>query len=154
MTPQEPDLHISRRRLPHWQLDGATYFLTFRLLTGELDPPRRKIVLNHIQSGHGRFYTLIAVVVMPDHVHVLLRPLDGVDLSRITKGMKGASARLLNKLDNTTGSIWQDESWDRVIRDQVELDEKLLYMLNNPLKRGLVQDPWDYDGWSYNGDPS
>ena len=34
--------------------------------------------------------------------------------------------------------------------DQAEFDEKLQYMLNNPVKRGLVDDPWAYDGWYYN----
>jgi hypothetical protein len=49
------------------------------------------------------------------------------------------------------GSIWQDESWDRIIRDQKELDEKLHYMLYNPVRKGLVEDPWEWDGWLYNG---
>lgn len=150
MFHNEPELRTTRRHLPHWQLTGATYFITFRLLKGELDPARRKVVLDHVKSGHPRFYTLLAAVVMPDHSHILLRPAPGYDLSRITKGIKGVSARLLNELSHTRGPVWQDESFDRIIRDQAELDEKLGYMLNNPVKRGLVQDPWDYDGWYYN----
>jgi hypothetical protein len=41
--------------------------------------------------------------------------------------------------------VWQDESYDRIIRDDQELEEKLLYMYNNPVKAGLVADPADYE---------
>ena len=147
-------LHITRRRLPHWQLPGSTYYITFRLATGELSKLERQIVLSHIRAGDGKFYALIAVMVMPDHVHVILRPLDAFDLARIMKGIKGASARLVNQARGSTGQLWQDESWDRILRDQSELEEKLNYMLNNPVNAKLVKDGWDYDGWYYNPDAS
>jgi thiamine-phosphate diphosphorylase len=146
----EPKLEKTRRRLPHWRLDGSTYFVTFRVAQGELPPPERKIVLDHVKSGASCYYTLVAATIMPDHVHVLLTPRSGTDLSRILKGVKGVSARLLNQSRGTHGRVWQDESWDRIMRDQNELDEKLEYMLLNPVKKGLVEDPWEYDGWYYN----
>lgn len=145
-----PDLRITRRRLPHWELEGSTYFVTFRLIGSILTAPERRIVLEHIIAGHGRFYTLIAATVMPDHAHVLIEPKAGVALSRIMKGTKGASSRAVNKARGEHGSLWQEESFDRIVRDQQELDEKLHYMLNNAAKRGLVEDPWLYDGWFFN----
>jgi hypothetical protein len=66
-------------------------------------------------------------------------------LSRITKGIKGASARLINDIRGVHGTLWQDESFDRIVRDQMELDEKLNYLVNNPRKAGLADDPWDYE---------
>jgi len=143
-------LAMAQRRLPHWTMDGSTYFITFRVLRGELTGLERKIVLDHVKSGADRFYTLIAATVMPDHVHVLLTPRAGWELSRIMKGMKGVSAHLLNQHRREAGRVWQDESWDRIVRDQKELDEKLEYMLDNPVKKELVSDPWQYDGWYYN----
>jgi putative transposase len=143
----QPQVEITRRRLPHWQLAGSSYFVTFRLARGSLAPTERAVVLNHVKSGHGKWYSLFAIVVMPDHVHVLLKPNDGITLSRITKGVKGVTARLINQARHSRGSIWQDESWDRIIRNQEEFDEKLQYMLENPVKAGLVEDPWGYDGW-------
>ena len=142
-----PPVHKSRRRLPHWHLPGSTYFLTFRVLSGELAPDERSVVLAHVKAGHQRYYQLLAVVVMPDHVHLLLRPNDGVDLSRIEKGTKGASARQINSMRNANGRVWQDECWDRIIRDHDELEEKLDYMLNNPVKTGLAPSGWDYPWW-------
>ncbi|HWP92860.1 MAG TPA: type ISP restriction/modification enzyme [Thermodesulfobacteriota bacterium] len=154
------DIKITRRHLPHWRLKGATYFITFRTAQGELSVEEQKLVLNHIVDGNEKFYTLIAAIVMPDHVHILLTPREEYDLSRIMKGIKGVSARRINlkRTDKnvyptkkeTSGSIWQDESFDRIIRDQNELNEKLDYMLNNPVKSGLTESPWDYHGWYFN----
>jgi hypothetical protein len=48
--------------------------------------------------------------------------------------------------------LWQDESWDRIIRDAAEFDEKLQYMFDNPIKAGLVTDEAPYDTWYYNPD--
>ncbi|MDB5172822.1 MAG: Thiamine-phosphate pyrophosphorylase [Phycisphaerales bacterium] len=148
--PSQAILEIKRRRLPHWRLEGSAYFVTFRVASGVLNTSERASVLGHIKAGDAQFYRLFAAVVMPDHAHVLLRPNEGVELSRILKGIKGVSARLVNTSRNSHGSVWQDESWDRIMRDQAEFDEKLEYMLNNPVKKGLVSDPWQYDGWYYN----
>ena len=88
----EPRLHIHRRNLPHWTLEGSTYFITYRLASGTLAPPEQQLVFDHIRAGHGKFYSLAAVVVMPDHVHLLLKPKPEYTLSRIMKGIKGVSA--------------------------------------------------------------
>ena len=85
-----PDkVNIRRRNLPHWSREGSTYFITFRLRTAELTMDERAIVLAHLRSGGPRFYKLIAAVVMPDHVHALAAPNEGVGLSRMMKGIKG-----------------------------------------------------------------
>jgi REP element-mobilizing transposase RayT len=146
----DPELRISRRRLPHWKLEGSIYFVTFRLISGALTALERQVVLHHLRSGDPKFYTLIAAVVMPDHVHLLVKPNDGIDLSRVMKGSKGVSGRKINKLRGAHGNLWQDESYDRIVRDQEELDEKLQYMLMNPVKEGLVEEGWEYDGWYFN----
>jgi REP element-mobilizing transposase RayT len=104
----------------------------------------------HLRSGNYKFYRLAAAVVMPDHVHLLLRPLDGVELSRIMKGIKGTSARKINGRRNRVGTVWQDESWDRIVRDATEFDEKLKYMAQNPIKAGLVDEIEAYEGWFCN----
>ena len=147
---KENGLHITKRHLPHWTLHGSTYFITFRTQDNELSVDEQKIVLEHIKAGDKKYYSLIALTIMPDHAHILLAPHDGVELRRIMKGIKGVSARKINMLPNASGSIWQDESFDRIIRDQKELDEKLNYMLNNPAKKGLTDNPWNYHGWYCN----
>ncbi|QOV90449.1 thiamine phosphate synthase [Humisphaera borealis] len=150
-VPSMSALEKRRRRLPHWTLAGSAYFITFRVDSGELSEAERTIVLTHIREGHEKFYFLIGTVVMPDHVHAVLEPIGGVTLPRITKGMKGVSARKVNLIRGGSGSVWQDESWDRILRDQDELDEKLKYMLDNPVRKGLAEDGWSYPWWLFMG---
>jgi len=89
-------------------------------------------------------------MVMPDHVHLLLKPSEGISLSRVMHGIKGVTAHKINLLRKTHGSIWQKESYDRIMRDGKEVDEKLNYMYNNPLKKGLTDNPDHYIGWWFN----
>ncbi|MCK9410555.1 MAG: transposase [Bacteroidetes bacterium] len=143
-------LKIHSRHLPHWEAEGAIYFVTFRAKNKILDVEEQKIVLDHVVKGNEIFYTLIAIIVMPDHVHILLFPLPSYTLRRIMKGIKGVAARKINNLKGMNGTVWQDESFDRIIRDEKELKVKLFYMLNNPVKQGLTDDPWNYHGWWFN----
>lgn len=132
------------RHWPHWTMAGATYFVTFRSYCGEFTMAERLVVLDHIKGGAGRFYDLLAGVVMPDHVHILIQPLQSYSLSRIMKGVKGVSARLINQLRDARGVVWEEESFDRIVRDENEFEEKMAYIVNNAAKRELVADPWDY----------
>jgi REP element-mobilizing transposase RayT len=144
-----PKFREYRRRLPHWRLDGSVYFITFRLNKGTLSNDEIIFVRDRVRNGHGTWYRLLAVQVMPDHVHVILSPMSGFELSRIMKGMKGSIARSINEQRGTSGSLWQDEYWDRVIRNDNELHEKLEYMLFNPLKAGLTSVPESWPGWYF-----
>src|SRR5262249_15612590 len=71
--PVQGDLFTTRRNLPHWQIGGSTYFVTFRMRDLELSSEARKLVLSACRHFDGQRYTLWAAVVMPDHVHLLLR---------------------------------------------------------------------------------
>ena len=147
MTVLDPKSRITRRHLPHWTEEGATYFVTARLRTRHLNEDEIRHMLSHIVSGDGCFYDLDAAVVMPDHVHLLLCPREGYSLPRVMKGIKGTTARLLNLARRRRGSVWRDESFDRIIRGQREFDHKIHYMYLNPVKAGLTADPDNYVGW-------
>jgi putative transposase len=87
---------------------------------------------------------------MPDHVHMIFTPLVDVEkseifsLARITKGIKGTSAHLINRQLGKTGQVWQEESFDRVLRLSEKLDEKITYILDNPVRKQLVSSPEKY----------
>ncbi len=93
---------------------------------------------------------LRAVVVMPDHVHMIFVPLVDIErsevfsLARITKGIKGTSAHLINRQRGGPRRVWQEESFDRVLRVSEKLDEKIAYILDNPVRKGLVSSPEEY----------
>ena len=92
-------------------------------------------------------------MVLPDHVHVLVQPLlkDGVgafDLAEIIHSVKRHSALTINRARDDQGPWWQDERYDRIVRDDAEFLEKWEYIRNNPLKEGLASSPEEYP-WLY-----
>ena len=145
---------ITRRCLPHWQQPGSIYFITWRCKDGKaLSPEERQIVLTSMQHWDGSKWSLLAAVVMPDHVHVLAQPLlmpEGgvVDLAEILHSVKSFTAHQINAIRETQGSCWQDESYDRIIRDEAEFLEKWNYIRNNPVKAELADQPESYP-WLY-----
>ena len=132
----------STRNLPHWHQDGKSYFVTFRSSQGEFSEDERTMILNACFHFHGeRHHTYIATV-MPDHVHMILRPLESApnewhQLPDILHSIKSYTAHAINKSRNDSGPLWQDESYDRIIRDADEFDEKANYIFENPVRSGL-----------------
>ncbi len=148
VSPVGAELSKQRRNLPHWQMGGSTYFVTFRVSSGELTESERSLVLDACLHWHGEKANVHLVTVMPDHVHLLLTPERSGDgwhaLSELTHSIKSYTAHELNKKRGSEGPVWQSESFDRIVRDQDEFDEKWNYMLNNPVKAGLAGAPTEY----------
>ena len=67
---------------------------------------------------------------------------------------KGSSAHLTNRRGGTHGTVWQEESFDRVLRSSEKLDEKIAYILENLVRRGLVRDWHDYQWLWYKEAPN
>lgn len=147
VAPTENESGFTRRHLPHLTRAGATYFVTARLRAKALTPAEIGIVKDQLLAGDARYYELIAVQIMPDHFHILLRPRAGFSLHRVMKGIKGVTARRLNQLRRSKGRLWQDEYYDRIVRDQQELEEKIKYMFLNPVRAGLTAEPESFTGW-------
>lgn len=144
------ELNITRRNLPHWTNKDSVYFVTFRVRRKVLSENEKQIAFEHIIDGNGRFYTLHALVVMPDHLHMILECNKSYSLSRVMKGIKGLSAYKINKSRNSRGQLWQQESFDRIIRNEKEYKVKMAYMYYNPFKKELVDDPEKYEWWYLN----
>ena len=139
-----------RRRLPHFQNPGTALFVTFcKLIREPFSDPALNAILQHCIHDHGKRFDLHAAVVMPDHVHLLLTPLSDdkgwpYALPAILKSIKGTSARSVNKLLEKTGPVWQEESLDHVLRSDESFEDKLEYIRQNPVRKGLVVRPEDY----------
>jgi len=65
-------------------------------------------------------------------------------LAKLLKLIKETSARSVNRLHGTSGPVWQEESFDHVLRSEESFEEKLEYIRQNPVRRGLVTRPEDY----------
>jgi putative transposase len=90
-----------------------------------------------------RLYQLHAYVVMANHIHLLITPL--VDLAKITHSLKRFTAREANRILTLTGKpFWQDESYDRLVRDLPEFERIRRYIENDPVRAGLVGTAEDY----------
>jgi putative transposase len=86
------------------------------------------------------FFELYSFVIMPNHVHLLVQP--HVPLARITKSLKGYTARRANQILQRTGSpFWQYESFDHWVRNERELQKIVNYIEYNPVAAGLVGKP-------------
>jgi REP element-mobilizing transposase RayT len=139
-----------RRRLPHYQKFDRALFVTFCKLSHDAFCDRaRDLVLQHCIHEHRKRIDLHAVVVMPDHVHLLFTALTDTEgwpypTQKILKMIKGTSARDINRALGSGGPVWQDESFDHVLRSQESLEEKIEYVRMNPVRAGLVQKPEDY----------
>jgi len=140
----EDEVSINYRNLPHWRVLGSTYFITFRIKKGILNDYERRIVLDSVKHCHNKRYWVTATVIMPDHVHLLLQ-LKSCSLSKILQGIKGFSARKINRARDTKGALWLDESYDRIVRDHDEYLEKWNYIRNNAVTAGLCQAPAEYE---------
>jgi REP element-mobilizing transposase RayT len=142
-----------RRQLPHLQVDEKPHFITFCTdHRWALPEHARSIVLESCLHDNGRRFDLKVAIIMPDHVHLIFTPLIDLaarevwSLAKIMDAIKGASAHNVNKALHRKGRVWQPESFDHVLRCSENLDAKIQYVLENPVRSGLVSDwrayPW------------
>ena len=146
-----------RRNLPHIQQEDKSIFITFSTYKRwELPESVRDLVIKHCLHDHGNKLLVHGIVVMPDHVHIVISPLKDSSgeiygLSEIMSGIKGASAHSINKTIKRQGHVWQDESFDRVLRSDEKIIEKVEYICQNPVRKGLVKRvddyPWLWREW-------
>jgi len=100
------------------------------------------IIKETIYYPEGKDYSLICYCIMPNHVHLVFTLLNlNKGISKIMQSIKRISARDCNKLLNKKGTFWHSESFDRLVRDDTELYNIINYVINNPVKAGLV-DNW------------
>jgi len=95
---------------------------------------------------HERRLRMHALVIMPEHVHLLFTLITDADfppMYRIIGDMKGASAHGINKLMSRVGRVWQEESFDRATRSN-EFQYYMDYIIMNPVRRDLVKSPEEY----------
>ena len=133
---------------PRLEADGREYHEKFgNRFENWLDAGAGSCVLRESQAAgkvaaalrhfDGERYALGHFVVMPNHVHVLVRPLAGHTLSEILKSWKSFTASEINQSLGRTGTLWQDESFDHIVRTPQALEQFAEYIRQNPAKAGL-----------------
>lgn len=99
-----------------------------------------------VQESEGRAQTL-ACVVMPDHVHWLLSLSAAMSLSEVMRRFKGCAARDVNLVLGRSGALWQKGFHDHAIRSDECLEALARYLIDNPVRAGLVSRLSDYPLW-------
>jgi len=140
-----------RRQLPHLQCDDKQHFVTFCTDHRWFLPEHvRSTVLESCLHHNGTKFDLRVAVVMPDHVHMIFTPLvnsealEVYSLAEIMDAIKGASAHKINKVLRRKGRVWQPESFDHVLHSSESIDAKIIYLLDNPVRAGLVTQRTSY----------
>ena len=112
------------------------------------EPEFADLVAGAIQFFEGQRYELYAWVVMPNHAHAVVRPMPGNVLSDILHGWKSFTSHEINKrLPKKVVPFWQGESYDHLVRDDVDLHRCCHYTIMNPVNAGLCTRPEDWR-WS------
>ncbi len=100
------------------------------------------LVMNALIHFDGNRYDLGVWCVMPNHVHVIVKPRAGHRLPDILHSWKSFTAHEANKVLNRTGQFWEEEYYDHVIRNDEEYRRCSEYVLNNPERAGLKEWKW------------
>lgn len=111
------------------------------------------VVEKKLHQYNNHLYRLIAYTIMPNHVHLVIDTsiqIENIDeemfetnyiqLYDILQYIKGGSAFEANKILMRKGQFWQRESVDHIVKDDVELNNIIHYILQNPVKANLIED--------------
>ncbi|MBC8206160.1 MAG: Sua5/YciO/YrdC/YwlC family protein [Kiritimatiellales bacterium] len=118
-------------RVNNWLDEGAGSCILHK-------PGVAKIVADALLHFNEQRYVLNEWVIMPNHVHVLVAPLPGYELASILHSWKSLSAHKINEHLDGNGSVWKQESYDHIVRDQEELNRIREYIRSNPRKAGVT----------------
>ena len=103
---------------------------------------RDSVIANEVATAldhfHGDRVMTGDFVVMPNHVHALLTPMDGFELEDILHSIKSFTANKINRLFARTGPFWQRETYDHIVRDIEQLQAYQAYIAANPSKARLT----------------
>ena len=155
-------LYSKHHGLPHFERPWGKYMLT--VVThdrGILSPEARQVTLDAIRHFHGSRFILFAAVVMPDHFHMLVEPQPKEwdkegnavfwSLGDLMHSIKSFTAKEINKLTGGSGTVWERDYHDRMIRSDSDLWEKFEYITTNPQRQELTKEgPYPYlwaKGW-------
>ena len=113
------------------------------------DEPIAHVAMDSLDFNDNKHYSLLTACIMSNHVHILIRLLPNAPaLNVILQNHKKFTAVQSNKLLSRSGSFWAEESFDTIIRHEKHFYHTIYYIINNPVKAGLVNNWWEWK-WTY-----
>ena len=122
-----------RRRINEWLDTGYGACLLNH-------PECATVVADAFRFFHRTRYELIAWVVMPNHVHLVIRQYEGWPLGGVIRSWKVFTSKKIREVhgEPLPENIWQRGFWDRLIRNEHHYEAALQYIADNPVHAGLV----------------
>ena len=146
--------------------DGYSYYLTL------VTQGRKPILIENIELLRYAFklskkrydYRIDAIVILPEHIHMIITPKIATDYSKIISAIKksfvygleqnvkdeGKAEISMKKYHRGHAGIWQERFYEHTIRDEKDWLEKMEYIKNNPIKHNLVENLADWKYSSFN----
>jgi len=106
------------------------------------------VVRGALQHFDWERYDLYAYAIMPNHVHTVVGLTTVGSLERVLHSWKSFSSNQINRVLGRSGPLWQQESFDHLIRSEADFDRCVKYTLENPDKAGLHDWPWVWSAFS------
>lgn len=141
---------IWRGRLPHWRADDVTYYVTFRHRR-DLTVPESTWLKDGLVKADGKQWELLIACVLPGQTDLLFRVRQAPDgrpyeLSQIVEKVKVRVGKQIIKKSEERFSPFYGESYDRIVRDDGELEARWQEILDSPVNFELCEDPEEYPG--------
>ncbi len=141
---------IWRGRLPHWRADDVTYYVEFRHRR-PLSTDECVVVLKSLLKSEGRRWEIAIACSLPEKTELLFtvgQDPSGVpyELSDLVEKAKTRAGKLIVKQTGERFPPFYNESYDRIVRDEAELEERWNQILSSPVDAELAEDPEEYEG--------
>jgi REP element-mobilizing transposase RayT len=103
-------------------------------------------LMHFLQSAEQTDVEVTAYCFMPDHLHLLVTVATAIgDLDRFMRRAKQTSGHAFAQSDG--GKLWQTGYHDRVLRSDEDALNYIAYMVENPIRAGLVHKAGDWPHW-------
>jgi putative transposase len=137
---------------PRLYENNSTYFLTFNTYKRKSILCRKSVprfLLDEIKfQCKNLSLNMNAYVIMPEHIHLLVKCIEAKAISKFLKQFKSFSSRGIKRILNINDKIiWQRGTYDHVIDGSDDYENHLNYIHLNPVKHGYVERPEDWK-WS------
>jgi hypothetical protein len=140
---------IWRGRLPHWRADDVNYYVTFRHRR-PLDDFERRSLLRALIKPDGRRWDLLILCVLPEQTDLIFTVRaaptgEPYELSDVVEKAKAKAGKEIVKKSGERFPPFYNESYDRILRDEAELEAFWQQIFDAPVKLELVEDSEEYD---------
>lgn len=105
-------------------------------------------------------FEIYGIVILPDHFHMIIKPEDINEFSKIIGSIKKRFSFVINEkfvdknisqsmIKRSEKGVWQRRFYEHIIRDENDLSKHLDYIHYNPVKHGYVQnvEDWEYSSF-------